>query len=99
MSPQEMSSRAIQAAADLARALKFGQVEPEVLHISEHVSIQLHPLDLVARMLPADGADAQARLRRELDVAGHLVRREAPVAAPAAALSPGPYCCDGFVLT
>jgi hypothetical protein len=99
MSPQEMSSRAIQAAADLARELKFGQVEPEVLHISEHVSIQLHPLDLVARMLPADGADAQARLRRELDVAGHLVRREAPVAAPAAALSPGPYCCDGFVLT
>jgi hypothetical protein len=32
-------------------------------------------------------------------VAEHLVRREAPVAAPAAALSPGPYCCDGFVLT
>jgi aminoglycoside phosphotransferase (APT) family kinase protein len=99
MSPQGMSSRAIQAAADLARELNIGQVEPEVLHISEHVSIRLHPLDLVARMLPADGADAQARLRRELDVVGHLVRREAPVAAPAAALSPGPYYCDGFVLT
>jgi hypothetical protein len=44
MSPQEMSSRAIQAAADLACELNIGRVEPEVLHISQLLLADLRSL-------------------------------------------------------
>jgi Ser/Thr protein kinase RdoA (MazF antagonist) len=99
MPPPELSSRAIGAAASIALKLKIGPVEPEILHISGHFSLRLRPLDLVARALPGNSAEVQARLSRELEVARHLVRKGAPVVAPATTQPPGPHSCGGFVLT
>jgi hypothetical protein len=96
--PQDQAD-ALLAATETARRLGAGAVDPLVLHESEHISILLRPLGVVARLMRADALQADERLRRELQVAQHLVEKGAPVVAPVTALPAGPHVYGAFVLT
>jgi predicted trehalose synthase len=99
VAPARISAEAVQAALSVARRLGVGPVEPLVFHASQHVSIRLHPLDVVARVVRTQEPDATARLRRELVVARHLVERSAPVVPPTTELPAGPHFDDVYGLT
>jgi predicted trehalose synthase len=99
LSPAQISAGAVHAAIRVARRLGIGPVDPLVLHASQHVSIRLRPLDVVARVAGTQEAGAAARLRRELAVARHLVARSAPVVPPTAEFPAGPHFHDGYGVT
>jgi hypothetical protein len=94
-----MVSGAVHAAFETAARLGLGRVDPVVLHHSQHVSIRLFPLKVVARVMRMDEPAAEARLRRELAVAGHLVAKGAPVVGTVSELPAGPHVDNGFGLT
>jgi hypothetical protein len=96
---QHVSIRALQAATSVAHRLGVYCVEPMILHHSEHVSIALFPSDIVARVVRAENANAENKLRRELEVVRHLVEKGAPVVAPTTDVFAGPHLHDGFALT
>src|SRR5690242_8626952 len=89
---------AIRAAADAARRLGAGTIEPTLLAASNNISIRLAPLPVVARVF-ANDATAAARAARELDVCHHLARKGAPVVPPSIDLPTGPHAADGLTLT
>jgi hypothetical protein len=89
----------VDAATSLVRHLGIGRVNPTILHQSQHTSIRLAPLDIVARVVPADQAGTIRRLNRELAVVRHLVERSAPVVGPTSELPAGPHFHEGFALT
>jgi hypothetical protein len=99
MSRTQPSTRAIQAVTRVARGLGIGRVDPMILHESQHISIRLCPLDVVARVVSAKEPKAEKKLRRELAVARHLVQKDAPVVGPTTELPAGPHFHDGFGLT
>jgi Ser/Thr protein kinase RdoA (MazF antagonist) len=85
----------VESVRRMARLLGFGEVEPRLLAVSEHVTLHLFPAPVVARV--KKGAGAETAMRRELDVMRHLAERGAPVVRPLA--EAGPYVENGFVLT
>jgi hypothetical protein len=93
------SLRAADAAGALARRLGLCGVEPLILHESQHISIRLLPLDIVARAVSAGDRQATERLAREIEVACHLLENRAPVVGPAAGLPAGPHVQEGFSFT
>jgi hypothetical protein len=80
------------AAAAVAAKAGLGVVTPEVLHLGNHTTARLSPLPLIARVASGTSFDfSDGSLGRELDVALHAARREAPSVRPATAVAPGPY--------
>jgi predicted trehalose synthase len=98
-SQADISARAIEAATRLVRCLGIDRVDPTILHASQHISIRLFPLDIVARVARVDQAGATKRLNRELAVMQHLVEKSAPVVGPTNQLPAGPHFHEGFALT
>jgi predicted trehalose synthase len=92
-------SRLAQALTRMARRLGMGRVDSVFLHESQHVSVRLFPLDVVARAMRASDPGATARLALEVDVARHLARNGAPIAGLAAEWPAGPHIQDDFVIT
>lgn len=99
MAQDDVSARAVHAAISLARRLGADGVAATILHTSEHISIRLSHLDVVARVRVADRPAIDQELRRELAVAWHLVRKAAPVVGPSTALPAGPHFQDGLGIT
>jgi Ser/Thr protein kinase RdoA (MazF antagonist) len=95
----QVSAGAVEAATRLVRHLGLDRVDPTILHESQHISIRLSPLDIVARVVRADQAEAIRRLNRELAVVRHLVEKSAPVIGPTSELPAGPHFHEGFALT
>jgi Phosphotransferase enzyme family len=91
--------RAVEAATSLVRNLGIGRVDPTILHQSQHISIRLFPLDIVARVVCSDQVETIGRMNLELAVVQHLVKRSAPVVAPTSELPAGPYFHEGFAVT
>jgi hypothetical protein len=89
----------VEAATHLVRHLGIGRVDPTMLRESQHLSIRLFPLDIVARVVCADQVETITRLNRELAVVRHSVERSAPVVGPTSRLPAGPHFHDGFALT
>jgi Ser/Thr protein kinase RdoA (MazF antagonist) len=91
---------AVGAAMAVAERLGAEVSDPVVLRESNHISVRLGSLAIVARVVPIAG-DSQvvARLARELSVAQHLVRRAAPVVSPSTELPAGPHVHGEFGLT
>lgn len=98
ISSAQISTRAVQAAIWVARRLGIDCIDPIILHHSEHVSIRLFPSDVVARV-SSPKPEADKLLRRELQIARHLVRKEAPVVGPIDEFPAGPFFHNGFGLT
>jgi hypothetical protein len=95
----QIRARAKHAVISLAARFGLAPIEPVILHHSQHISIRLLPLDVVARVVRGDEAEAGNKLRRELAVVRHLIRRAAPVVGPITDLPAGPYFQDGFALS
>jgi Ser/Thr protein kinase RdoA (MazF antagonist) len=95
----QISNGAVRAAIWVARQLGIDCIDPIILHHSQHVSIRLFPLDVVARVLRAGQPHGDEQLRRELAVARHLVQKAAPVVGPTTEFPAGPHFHDGFGLT
>jgi Ser/Thr protein kinase RdoA (MazF antagonist) len=89
---------AVAAAIEVAGGLGIGRADPVVLHVSQHVSIRLHPAGPVARVVRDDPRSLE-RLSRELTVARFLAARGAPIVRLAAAIPPGPHFVDAFATT
>ncbi len=97
--PAETTARALQVAIAVADRLGLGRLDAVILRNSHHVSIRLLPLDVVARVAPADQPEAAAALRREIAIAQHLSARAAPTVRPTDELPAGPHFWNGFGLT
>ncbi len=92
MSDRPSPAEDVAAAVACARDLGLGPVEPEVLKLAHHTSVRLAPWPIVARI------DSSAPLelilpfmRREIDVAQHLARADAPAVRPSVDPPPGPH--------
>jgi len=94
-----MSSRAIEAAIRLTQRLGVRRVDPVILHESQHVSVRLFPLNVVARAVSIDDREATKWLSREIDIARHLAKSAAPIVGPAAEWPAGPHIQDDFAFT
>jgi Ser/Thr protein kinase RdoA (MazF antagonist) len=100
MTPARSQQAAVDAAMAVAKRLGAKVRDPAVLRDSNHTSVLLTPLAIVARVVPIAGdPTALARLARELDVAQHLAGKQAPIVPAITALPPGPYREGGFALT
>jgi Phosphotransferase enzyme family len=82
----------VAAAVACARDLGLGPIEPQVLKLAHHTSVRLSPWPIVARV---DSSAPLERIlpfmRRELDVAQHLARADAPAVRPSIDPPPGPH--------
>lgn len=88
------------AAAAVAARVGLGDVTPELIHLGNHTTARLSPWPLVARIASGTTYDpADPGLERELAVASHLARQEAPTIRPADAVSPGPYHEGGCAIS
>src|SRR5258708_10928275 len=99
ISQAQIPAGAVEAATRLARRLGIDRVDPGILHKSQHISIRLFPLDIVARVVSLDQAVAIERLNREIAALQHLYKKSAPVVGLANELQPGPPLRQSFGLT
>jgi len=75
-----------------AAALGLGPVEPEVLKLAHHTSVRLAPWPIVARVdSSGDVERILPFMRRELEIAQHLARANAPAVRPTSDPPPGPH--------
>jgi hypothetical protein len=89
---------AVEAAVAVANAFGVRCDKPVVLRQAWHVLVHLSPSPLVARVTSgAPGVDP-ADVERELSVAMHAARAEAPVVEPSDLLPPGPHRHDGHTI-
>jgi aminoglycoside phosphotransferase (APT) family kinase protein len=75
---------------------------PVVLRDLSNVLVHLRPAPVVARVATSTAAargGALDWLAREVDVAGFLADRGAPVVAPASELPPGPHLHEGYAIS
>jgi aminoglycoside phosphotransferase (APT) family kinase protein len=86
------------AVCSLAARLGLRDAEPIVLKLAKHTTLRLG--QFVARVQSAgDLAAARAMMTREVAVAQHLARCDAPTVRPAAEVAPGPYEADGSLIS
>src|SRR5258708_34533064 len=79
ISQAQIPAGAVEAATRLARRLGIDRVDPGILHKSQHISIRLFPLDIVARVVSLDQAGS-IRLRNwRIAGAQNLFRKFSPV--------------------
>jgi hypothetical protein len=83
----------------MARSLGGTDTAPVVLHRSQHISVLLPSLGIVARMIVDSGNGASDMLCRELSVTRHLCERAAPIVAPSTLYPAGPHFHSGFAMT
>jgi len=82
----------VAAAVACAAALGLGPVEPEVLKLAHHTSVRLAPWPIVARVdSSGDVERILPFMRRELEIAQHLARANAPAVRPTSDPPPGPH--------
>jgi Ser/Thr protein kinase RdoA (MazF antagonist) len=93
------AAEAVEAAKVVLRRIGIPVAASAVLHISRHISVKLSPARIVARVVSAADVGAVEKLRTELEVARHLVRKSAPIVGPIADYSPGPYFHNDAALT
>ena len=91
-------SEAVRAAARVADRLGATGVTSRLLHHSNHISLRLEPLPLVARVRRLSHG-GETVLARELAVVEHLAERHAPVAPPWGDAPAGPHVEGAFGLT
>ena len=92
----------MEAALAVARAEGLRPGEPVILADSSNLIVHLAPAPVVARVATTTALirpDPGVWLTRELDVAGFLAGKGAPVVAPSDELPPGPHEHDGLHLT
>lgn len=99
MSQSRNSATAVETVVRLVRRLGIDGIDPRTLHESQHISIRLHPLDVVARVTKVGKAANVEILRRELSVARHLANKCAPIVRPITELPAGPHFDGGYGLT
>jgi aminoglycoside phosphotransferase (APT) family kinase protein len=90
------------AALSLARAHGLAVRSPVVLRDLSNLLVHLRPAPVVARVATSTAAargGALDWLAREVEVAGFLADRDAPVVAPATELPPGPHLHEGYAIT
>lgn len=97
-----MTGDAVAAAVAVARGFGLSSTDPVVLANRSNVLVHLRPFPVVARVA---GLTAVFRpgvadfLRRDVEVAGYLASRGAPVVPPCVDPPAGPHEHDGHVLT
>ena len=83
----------------MVKHLRVGHVEPVILRESQHLSIRLFPLGVVAKVVRTEDRETAKPLAQEIDVARFLSRNDAPVVAPSSELPAGPHVRGDLVLT
>jgi aminoglycoside phosphotransferase (APT) family kinase protein len=96
---EDISRRAASAAATVGKRFVAAPITPLVLHHSQHITVLLHPIAIVARVLPPSPTRTAESLSRELEIARHLGERDAPVVLPSQSHPAGPHFHDGFAMT
>jgi aminoglycoside phosphotransferase (APT) family kinase protein len=96
---EDVSRRAASAAAAVGQRFVATPIIPFVLHHSQHITVLLHPIAIVARVLSLSPARTAESLSRELEIARHLGERGAPVVLPSQSYPAGPHFHDGFAMT
>jgi hypothetical protein len=92
----------LEAAVSLARSHGLSVEEPVVLRDLSNLLVHLRPSPVVARVATttaAGRAGGRDWLVREVEVAGFLVSRGAPVVPPAGLPPPGPHVHEGWAIT
>jgi predicted nuclease with RNAse H fold len=95
----DVSRRAASAAATVAGRFLAAPITPAALHHSRHITVLLHPIATVARVLPLSQTRTAEALNRELEIARHLAKRGEPVVTPSETYPAGPHLHDGFAMT
>jgi predicted trehalose synthase len=95
----DIAAGAIEAAVRVCRQLGTGLIDSILLNASQHMSIRLFPMDIVARVVSLRDPTATKRLEGELDIVRHLIGLRAPVVGPTNQLPAGPHIQGDFVLT
>jgi Phosphotransferase enzyme family len=90
---------AVSAASAMAQRLTGTPVMPTVLHYGRRVAVLLDPIQTVARVACLTHPGAVDALKREIDVARHLVARGAPAVGPSSVFPAGPHIHYGFAMT
>ncbi len=96
-----MSESAVRAAVEVAAEHGLRSDDPVVLRDAWHVLVHLRPLPLVARVSsgrPYPEGPPEDDVIRELSVASHAARADAPVVPPSDLLDPGPHRHGGHVV-
>lgn len=82
VSGRASTNEAVRAAVDVATEAGWVDVEPVLLHDSNHVVVRLDPHPVVAKVDPYRSPERRGSLAREVAVAAHLTGTGAPVVAP-----------------
>jgi hypothetical protein len=100
LSAEERRHLALRAATVVARRLGLGEVRPQIIKDSNNTIVHFVPSPIVAKVGTSHFREAKLEsLERELAVATHLARREAPIVRPSRAVAPGPHRMVGLTLT
>jgi hypothetical protein len=96
----EKQIQAMQAAGVVAARFGMERIDPVILKDSNNISIHLAPFPVVARVSPmVIDANAAAKLAREVAVAQHLARADAPIVLPSTDPPAGPHFYESHGLT
>ena len=96
---EDVSRRAACAAAAVGQCFVATPITPVILHHSQHITVHLEPIAIVARVLPLGPTRTAEALTRELEIVRHLGERGAPVVMPSPTYPAGPHFHDGFAMT
>jgi hypothetical protein len=96
-----MSESAVRAAVEVAAEYGLRSDDPTVLRDAWHVLVHLRPLPIVARVSSGRSypeGPPEEDVIRELEVASHAARADAPVVPPSNLIDPGPHRHGGHVV-
>jgi hypothetical protein len=92
--------QAVQAAQEVARRVGLKPVIPRILKDSNNTIVHLAPAPVVAKVGTSRFRSlALETLDRELAVARHLTRKNAPIARPVSDVAAGPHEARGSIVT
>lgn len=91
---------AVRAAVQIARDLGLKAITPRILKDSNNTIVHLAPAPVVAKVGTSHFRGvALETLERELAVAGHLARKDAPIVRPTRDVPAGPHQAHGSIVT
>jgi hypothetical protein len=88
---EDVSRRAAFAAAAVGQRFVAAPITPIVLHHSQHITVLLHPIAIVARVLSLSPTRTAESLSRELEIARHLGEHGGPAVVPSKSYPAGPH--------